>query len=178
MTFLKKRLPQWQEVVQVLGTTVFLVFGKSLYNFFYRFPSFIFSHSLGAIVGILSYMLSFALLESLLVVALMIILCVILPQKWLNNGFAYKGSLAVLVLALAMIRLDHLANDEIPNLDVLYHGFARRTLAALVSVLLLVFIPPLRKLLKEIVERMQIFAYVYVTLGIIGLVIIIFRNLW
>jgi hypothetical protein len=179
MDLFRHRLPQQQEIMQVLGTTTFIVFGWSLGGFFYRFPSFLLGHDIGSLLGILSYMLSFALLETLLILAGLILLCVLFPQKWFKEGFAYKGSLTALIAALAMIQLQDLMGklEKLPEPEILYRGLLFTLLITSALILVLQFVKPLQKILLEIVERMQIFAYIYLSLAIAGLLVVLVRNL-
>lgn len=179
MNLIRHRLPQQQEIMQVLGTTTFIVFGWSLGGFFYRFPSFLLGHDIGSLLGILGYMLSFALLETLLILGGLIFICVLLPQKWFREGFAYKGSLTVVVTALAMLQLQNLMGnlERLPERGILYQGLLFTLLITVVSILVFQFVKPLQKILLEIVERMQIFAYIYVPLAMAGLLVVLLRNL-
>lgn len=178
MINLRHRLPTKQDIMQVLGTTLFLVFGWSLRGFFFLAPSFLLNHSLATIVGILSYMMGFALFESLLVMSGLISLCVVLPRSWFREGFAYKGSLVVLVAAFATVKLQNLLTDEMLPRTVLYQGFTITIFGIVLSILLFQFVRPLQSIMLEIVDRMQIFVYLYVTLGIAAIAIVIFRVIW
>jgi hypothetical protein len=179
MNLFRHRLPEQQEIMQVLGTTTFIVFGWSLGGFFYRFPSFLLGHDIGSLVGILGYMLSFALLETLLILVALILLCVLLPQKWFKEGFAYKGSVTVLIAALAMVQLQDLMGklESLPERGILYQGLLFTLLITFALILVLQLVKPLQKILLEIVERMQIFAYIYLPLAVVGLLVVIVRNL-
>jgi hypothetical protein len=91
MTFLFNRFPKREDILPVFGGIVFVVFSWSIRGFLYIFPSLILRHSVSETLSVLCYMLAFSLFESLLLMGGGLLISMVLPRKWLVEGFAYKG---------------------------------------------------------------------------------------
>jgi hypothetical protein len=177
MTFLFNRFPKREEVLPVFGSVVFVVFSWSIRGFLYIVPSLILRHSVGETLSVLCYMLAFSLLESLLLISGVVLVSIFLPRKWFLEGFAYKGFIALLVFTVALIVLQNNLTNVLPPVNLLYLGFAI-TMGVMVALLFLSDkVTVFRKALLAIAERLQVFVYIYVPLGILGMVVVIFRNL-
>jgi hypothetical protein len=180
LTLIKQRLARPQDILFVYGGVVFLVFSWAFRGFFDQLTSLRLYHSVGEIMAVFSYLMAFALLESLVFTGGLILLGFILPQKWLKEGFAYKGFLATLVAAIAMIFLHYYLfslHYATPPMQVIYEGFG-------IGVAVLIFLiwisqnfPKVQNFLLALVERLQVFSYLYIPLGLIGLVVVILRNI-
>jgi hypothetical protein len=183
---MRSRLPEKRATLEVLSVVLFAVFGWSIRGFLYKIPSFTLYFGFGANLAILCYMLAFALLESLLVTGLLAGLATLLPSRFLKEGFAWKGFVIVLVAAIAMIvfegwyRIDFfkdiMAGDR-SSIAPFIVGLLV-SIVALVGLLLLVRSQPrLQRVVMYIAEQLSIFTYIYVPLGLIGLVVVVIRNL-
>jgi hypothetical protein len=80
-----------------------------------------------------------------------------------------------------MIRLHYYLfslNYAMPPMNVIYLGTGI-TIIGLIS-LIWVFqsFPQLQRFLLALQERLQIFTYLYIPLGILGLTVVVLRNLW
>jgi hypothetical protein len=129
------------------------------------------------IVGILSYMMAFALFESLSVAGGLVLASVVLPGKWYREGFAYKGFLTVSVAAYFMVRLQRYLESEMPLREILLQRFGVALFILILSILVFHFLKPLQKLVLEVEERLQVFLYFYIPLGVLGILVIVIRNL-
>jgi hypothetical protein len=180
LLILRNRLPTRQEVVYVFGAVVFAVYSWSIRGFLFQLSSLILYYNSWQIIAVLFYLMAFALLESMAFTGSLALMGFFLPQKWFRVGFAYKGFLATLVIGLAMIKLQsylYILNYELPDIGVLGWGLGI-TLSILVALFLLVQkVPPLQKILLDVEERLQIFIYFYVPLGIAGLLVVLLRNI-
>ena len=179
--FIRKRLPEQNEFYAVLAIVVFVVFGWSMRGFLHEVPSFINYFRVGQILAIFAYMMGFALLESLLVTFGLGLLSLILPVPWFRNGFIYKSFITLLVGGGAMLWLENTImswNNRFPPVELLL-AFAGVTVGLWVVLLLLFhYIKPLQKALLFIADRIGVMAYLYVPLGLLGLVVVLLRNLW
>lgn len=141
---------------------------------------------LGDIVAILSYMLGFALIESTSVLAILILISILLPQNWLKVGFAYKCFLIILVTTIGLIlfqgyyKIGYFQN--LINHD--YTGFTPIVIGLIMSVvilmgLLLFFENRLRlqNYMTMLMDRFSVFGYIYIPLGLIGILVVLFRNI-
>ena len=177
MTFLFNRFPKREEILSVFGGVVFIVFSWSIRGFLYIFPSLILRHSLGETLSVLCYMLAFSLFESLFLIGGELLVSMVLPQKWFLEGFAYKGFISILVFTIALIVLQDNFTNTLPPVNILYLGFAITISVIVVMFFLLDKVAVFRKTLLAIEERLQVFVYIYVPLGILGIVVVVFRNL-
>jgi hypothetical protein len=177
---LKNRIPYWQDTIYVFSGVIFIIYSWSVRGFLYQLPSLILYHRILDIISVLFYLMAFALLESLVVMSGLILLGFILPRKWFVEGFAYKGFLTAFVAGISMISLQgylYSLNYETPSMNIVYLGLFV-TLVALVGLILLFQkLSKLQKILLIVEEQLQIFIYLYIPLGIAGLMVIFFRNL-
>jgi hypothetical protein len=178
MDSLKKRLPDRRETQMVLGFLVFVVFSWSVRGFLYRVTSFLLYFDTGEVLSVFFYMMAFALLESLLVLGGLLLLTIVLPGKWFRVGFSYKASLIVLVTAVAMILLQGMLTSEAPSQVILLIGM----IVSLVVLFGLNFafyrIQRLQSGLNAVLDRFTVFTYLYIPLGIVGLLVVLVRNLF
>ena len=181
-----RRLPARRDTLQVFGVVLFAVFGWSIRGFLYKIPAFTLYFGLLNNLSILGYMLSFALIESLLVTASLLVLSVILPARALKEGFAYKGSLIVFTATVAMIlfelwfRIDFF-KDIMAGQYYMLPPFVIGLVLSVASLLALVWLfhsrPRLQKYVLLAADQLGIFTYIYVPLGLIGLFVVIIRNI-
>jgi len=180
LSFFRKRLPERSEVYTALGVVIFVVYGWSMRSFFYEVPSFILYFKIGQILAIFAYMMGFALLESLLATFCLGLLSLLLPVSWFKNGFVYKSFITVLVGAIALLWLENTImtfNNKFPPVELLLT--AAGIILGVWVVLLLAFhyIKLLQKPVLFIADRIGVMAYLYIPLGVIGLIVVLIRNI-
>jgi hypothetical protein len=182
---LRARFPSRRETVQVLGVVLFVVFGWAIRGFLFKIPSFTLYFGLGANLAILSYMLAFALLESIIVTGSLVLLSVLLPARWLRDGFDYKGFIIVLVAAVSMILFENyykadFFKDILAGATYPFPPFIWGTIGAVLLLAALLWLahaqPQFRKYALFVVEQLSLFTYIYVPLGLIGLAVVLIRN--
>ncbi|MGZ9236050.1 MAG: hypothetical protein ACXW4E_11045, partial [Anaerolineales bacterium] len=140
--------------------------------------SFLLYFRLAEISVVFAYMMAFALLESLIVTAGLTLAAIILPSKWLGDGFAYKGFIFVAVGSSAAYVLQKNLRYEFPSTQMLIlHLVIALTSSALFIAASHVW-APLQKVLLDIQDRISIMLYVYVPIGLVSLVVVAFRNLF
>jgi hypothetical protein len=180
---LKARLPTRQEALTVFSVIVFIVFSWTLYRVFWWVPSWLEYLSIWSILIILAYVLAFALFESLAVFSLIVFLGLLYPKKYFKDQFVVQGSalsaLLGVVAFLVQRKIGLIYRLELWQ-TLTYPALILIGVIALVPILSIVFkrINRLSRLALVIAERMTIFAYLYVPLGLIGAVVVIVRNLW
>ena len=116
------RLPGRRDASLVFGVVLFAVFGWSIRGFLFKLPALALYFGLGANLAVLSYMLSFALLESLLVMLVLLAICALLPPRVLNDGFAYKAFLILAVTIIGLIRFEDYYKVEFFK-DIMAHNY-------------------------------------------------------
>jgi hypothetical protein len=121
-------------------------------------------------------MMAFALLESLAVTGLLALLSALLPARWLRDGFALKGFISILVFTITSIVLQKFL-DKLPSTFMLIVA----TLAPMAIIALLMLaarsVPRFRNILLNIEDRILIMLFVYVPIGLLSLVAVLYRNL-
>jgi hypothetical protein len=182
----RSRLPARRDIVGVFGVVLFAVFGWSIRGFLYKIPAFALYFGIGSNLAILSYMFAFALFESVLVSGCLVLVASILPGHLLKQGFSYKGFIVVLVATVAMILFEgyykvDFFKDIMNGDDSSIPPFVIGSIVTMVVLAGLLWLarwqPRVQKALQVMVDQLSIFTYIYVPLGLIGLVVVIIRNL-
>lgn len=180
---LRKRLPSKREILLVFAATVFPVYSWAMLRLFYILPSWLKFLSPGEIITTSMYIFPGALLESAIILAGLLFIAFILPPKYFRNQFVAQGSLLVwLYAAWSAFLIDHitLAFDWSLREIAVYASIFLAIVIA--STVLLCFLAvyrfkALNRLIVTIVERLTIFLYLYIPLSLIGLAVVIVRNL-
>jgi hypothetical protein len=175
----KKHLPPRQDLLPVFGTVLFPVFSWSIIWFFQKMPGWQPFLSIWDILSILAYGLAFALLESLAVLGLVLILAAILPARVLRAHFVPLGSTLVLGLTFWAI-VFQLIFDPVINYwsggeFALWFGMA---LVFIILTMLLVHRSgQIQGIVTALADRLTVFVYLYVFLGLLGVVVVAVRNI-
>jgi hypothetical protein len=178
MQFLRDRLPHRKEIISVLGVSLFVCHSWSIRGFLNDLPSLLLYFRSLEIAVIFAYMMAFAFLESLLVTAGLGLVGALLPSKWLKEGFAYKSLIAVLVGAGAAILLQKNLRYDFPSIKMLILYSVVPLILIVVLIVLSWFWSPLQRILLDVLDRLSIMLYIYVPLGLLSLVVVVFRNLF
>jgi hypothetical protein len=177
------RLPSKSEITPVFSTVVFIFFSWSLYRMFWQIPSWLYYLNVWDVLILAAYVVSFALFESLIVLGFVMLLAFILPGKYLKDNFIVQGSLAAFLLGLGAVGLQR-------KIGLIYKLEIWQILAYPVLVLIglialtvagaYIFkrFPRLARLAANLADRMTIFAYIYVPIAILGLAVVIWRNIF
>jgi hypothetical protein len=177
------RLPDRQDILYVFGGVVFIVYAWAVQGFFYQLSSLRLYHNIADIFAVFCYLMAFALLESLLVIGVLISTAFLLPSKWFRDGFAVKGFLAVLVLGGAMVMLQkylysqQISDYQMPSPSTLSGGMIAVFILVVVLILFIQNVPVIRNLILAFEERLQVFLYVFVPIGILSFIVIFLRNI-
>lgn len=182
----RNKLPVQAEILSVFNVVIFAVFGWSIRGFLFEIPAFLLYLGIGDITAVLFYMLAFALVESIVITGGLVIVSMVLPSNWLRTGFAYKGFLIVLVATIGFILFQgyykigffqNLVKNDYSNFQPVLAGL-------IVGVLCLVGLfwvfhvkPSFQHYLSKFIEQFTLFGYIYIPLGIIGLLMVLVRNL-
>lgn len=180
--FLRRKLPARREALLVFSLAVFLVYSWTIFRLFYELPSWLFYLGIGKILVLVAYALSFALLESALLFAFACLYSLLLPVRVFRAQFIAQGSLLVGLVSLAAVTAQRNLG-KIPQLqswEVIVYPLA--AVLMLIPILLLstwVFerLNPLPLLLQSLAERISVFSYLYLPLGLLSLALVVIRNL-
>lgn len=177
LDFSRQRLPVKEDVKLAFSMAALLVFSWSLRGFFFNVPAYLLSYTVWDILAIAAYMLSFALLETLLVTGGMVLLAALLPQKILKEGFSYKAAWFFLAFGLVSVHIQYTMSNQPKTAFLLRELFAGLALW-LLPALLTQFIGAVRRVVLDLLDRLTIFSYLYVPLGMISLIVVVLRLMW
>jgi hypothetical protein len=175
--FIQKRFPNRSEIIPVLGAVVFACFSWMILNFINKLSSFILYFNLGEILAIFAYMMAFALLESLVFIGFLILVSGLLPSSWLKEDFAFKGFIITVIAAITSILFQHALRDDFPSMLMLVTSVVLPILAIAVLIFLIRSMPRVQNILLNIADRLSILLFLYVPIGIISLLVVVYRNL-
>lgn len=167
----------------MLSACVFAVFFWAFLNIFNNFPSFIQQRTPAEMVGISSYILTFAFFESLLYfIILFPILCLaalLLPKKFLGEHLAPAGAvLALLIAAIAMyIQYDYETLTSLSIRRILFY-LGLIGLAYLAYYIVLIRFPKVDQVARSIFQRVSVLSVIYAVFGVIGILIVVLRNVF
>lgn len=182
-TRLKSRLPEKEQILPVLSAIIFVVFTWSLYRMFFQLPSWLGYLSLGNVLSLAAYVLMFALVESLLLLAVLLILGAVLPANWLRKNFIVQGSTLTGIATLIAYLLQRNVGGlyKLPPERLLLNSLlilSGLVLALAASAFIYKRLPVLQKWIGSLADRLTIFAYIYIPLGILSLAVVLLRNLF
>jgi hypothetical protein len=164
-------------MIAVLAVAVFMCFTWTLIGFFNKLSSFVLYFTPGEIANIFAFMMAFALLESLVAAVLLVLLSAILPSNWLKEGFAFKGFVILLVATVAAILFQKALRDHFPSIQMLLTYLLLPLLLISLLVWLVHSRPRLQNILLSVQDRILIMLFIYVPLGVIGLLVVMARDL-
>jgi hypothetical protein len=187
LDMLRRKLPGRAEVLSVFNVLIFVVFGWSIRGFLFEIPSFLLYLNLGDMAAVVFYMMAFAFLECIFLTGGLVLVSLILPSNWFKTGFGYKGFLIILVATSCFILFqgyykvgffqNFLNNDYSPLRPVLIGmGSGLVVLGGLFW--LFHNRPRLQKYLSTFIEQFSVFSYIYVPLGVIGILVVFVRNIF
>jgi hypothetical protein len=160
------------------GAIAFPVHVWAIINVLAIFPAWLLRLSIWELAGVISYPLVDALLESCILWTVLVGLSYILPKKWLANKFVGLSS-ALMWLLAAWAMLAQFIFDRI-----IEWGTGQLLPALLLVVLSFRLIYWLVQRygrvegwIKKITQALVVLAYIYVVADLLGLVVVIIRNL-
>ncbi len=177
LDFLNRRMPARNDIFLALSMAVFIIFSWSLRALFFNLPSFRLSHTNGEILIVAAYTLMIALFESLFVTFGMAILAVLLPGAILKEGFSYKASYFLIASAIIFIHVQSVLTNQ-TTISYLVIQFALMFAIWLGLVLLTVYVGAVRKIVLDVLDRLTIFSYIYIPLGVVSMLVVFVRLLW
>jgi hypothetical protein len=166
-----KRNPPREEIFPVYGTITFLVFSWTVFHIFWKLPSWLNILTLGEIGVVVSYSLANALIESLVVLVCVLALSVILPGSLLSDKFILRGNVLVFLTTFWVAWFDIIFTWFVPSFrDVLSFILT----SVLVSGLLLFLLRRasfMGRFITSLSDRLTVFLYIWLPLGIIGILV-------
>jgi len=174
---LRKKIPPLHEILAVYATIVFLIYGWASITFFWKVPSWLYFLSIGEIAAILSYTFASSLLECTIILFIFLFAGLVLPSRLLADRFAVRASLIVYSLTFWMVLFTLNTLIQLPTTsDFITFGLGVSVTSAL-AILLSERISFVPGLVMAVGNRLTIFLYLWLPLGLLGILVIIFRIL-
>ncbi len=180
---IKTRLPEASQILPAFSVIVFVVYTWSLYRMFFQLPSWLGYLSLTNVLSLTAYVLMFALFESLFLLGILLVSGALLPKSWLRKDFTVQGSTLTGVAAFGAylvqrkVGLLYKLSPEQLLLNILL-SLLGLILTLAISAFIYSKLPRLQGWVRSLAERMTVFAYIYIPLSILSLVVVILRNLF
>jgi hypothetical protein len=178
MVSLQRRVPPKEQIVMVFASCTFIVYTWAILHFLYKTPGWTMFLSWNEIGGILGYTVAFALVESIIVTSFMVIAAVMLPAVLFRARFVAQGTGTLLVFAFWAAMFSYIYETTPkwhPGRMLLWTSLLATT-TVIVGVLVH-RLDLLDRVLTTVAERLTIFLYLYLPLGLIGIVLVFARNL-
>ena len=174
-----QKLPSRRESTLLLAACVLPVYGWSIFMYFWEVPGWEKYLSAWDIANILAYVLALALMESLLLFSVLVLLRVLLPTRMVRDRFVAKATMFVGMNVLWAILL-HLT---ILSDQILIWTVGRYVLCVAVYLLSMIFSWAFVHFseffaarIEDLVDRMTVFVYLYVPLGVFSTLTVIARK--
>lgn len=178
MQRLKERLPARDDIWAFYATVVFVVYGWTSLQFFWKLASWFYFLTLGEIAGLVAYALVADLLESLLILAAGLALAFVLPPRLVRISFVAWAAILVYVLTFWALFFDFAflwkepAATDVPVLCAGWGGMAAA------GIYLAYRFPALERGLISFSDRLKVFLYVWIPLSLAALPVVLGRILF
>jgi len=177
LAYLKDRLPGTEDLRLVFVGTVFLIHVWAIINMFDALPAWILRMRAFDLIGVVSYVLVFALLESLVATGALILLAVILPGKLLREKFLAQGTSLLLVAGLWSIVVHFYYGDMVANRQYLFLWGAGFLVTTWFVYWLAGRIGKIDTILRTVLQRLEFLSFVYLLIDSLAIIVIIIRNI-
>jgi len=179
MERLLKRLPDWQSVLGVYATAVFVIYSWAVFRSFWKLPSWTFVLDIWEILSVYAYAFVVAFLESIVLLSILLLIGLVLPARWWNDRFTSLSLIwLILIEGSIMLRLYQIRAPALWNEFVYNQGswWAYTFALGLLLSLVVSRIRWLQRCLELLAEHMVVFLYIYLPLTVISFVVVLFRN--
>jgi hypothetical protein len=177
-----KRIPGFGEILPTFAFIAFLVYGRMLYIFAWKLPSWLMNLTMGEIFSVLSYSLVFAVLECLGLTLILLVICFVLPAKWFRDDFIVRSTWLMTVWLVSMMiyfaRMSSLGLElGLTVVDYIYPWiFVTLGMAALAG-FASTRVRFMRTVAAWFADRTIIFLFIFLPASLVGLIVMVFRNI-
>lgn len=177
MVTFRSRFAPRRDILLLFGACVFPVQVWSIVNVLREVPAWVLRLSLWDLIGVIAYTQAFALLESAIIFLVLILLGAILPGRLFRDRFVAQGSMAVF-LTSAWAVAAHYSDDAIRlwSAKMFLLGFAVYLASVAVFYGLIHRHDRLAEAIRSLVERLLVLSLLYVSIDVLSLLIVAFRN--
>lgn len=173
-----RRFPSRQDIFYVLGAGAIPIFIWALLSFLNAVPGFALRLNIWELVGMASYVMATALVESIILVVPFVLVSAILPARVFKDRFVPVGSTIIVITCLAMMYANYNTLDlTTVDQNSLWLGVGAYLVVLALAIFAVVRFPRVAHIIQNLVARLAVLAYVYMGLGVLGIIIILIRNL-
>ncbi|HJQ13232.1 MAG TPA: hypothetical protein VJ830_00680 [Anaerolineales bacterium] len=174
---MRKRLPEFQSIVQVYAVIAVLFAGWTITAFLWKLSAWLLLLNLGEVFTIFSYAMAANFLESLSILLLLLIACSLLPARVLRDEFVVRGTiLSAGIIGSLMVFVG----------SQMYFGIERGVLLLIapLSVLILTAfllqraskLHQVRSIAVLFSDRVVVFLFILLPLFAVASIYVLFRN--
>lgn len=171
MAIFKERYSR-DDLILLFVYTAFPIHIWTIVNMLKDVPSWALYMRYWELVSTVAYTLVFALFETLVVFTPIILIGLVIPKRWVSKVFVPWAGVMLIEGAIAAI-----AFQEI----IVTYGPKKMTLAVILlamalSTVIVIWSQKLREIVRVVAQRFSILAFLYIFFDLVGLVIVIMRN--
>lgn len=173
------RLPPRADIFPVYSLIVFWVYSWAVLVFLFNLPSWMLQIPISEILAFLCYALVFAFLDSLLMLGIVLLAAAGLPAAWLRDDFSVGGGILASCLILWVIIVNPIFAELVkwPAWHIALILFLA-VFSAAVFVWIGRRVRQLRRFTLWLGTSAGLFVYLYGGLSVIGLLVVLARNLF
>lgn len=175
---IQARIPDKRNIVTVFAVAMFFVYTWTLYNSFWKLPSWLFFLQMGEILSIYAYAFVVNFMESIILLLITLLPALLLPRQWWTDTFISKGFVFILVILSSAIF--HMSLFRTPDTRAVFvSGQPIWWVATLLMVAILTWLAGkvkwMRGGLETVADRFLVFLYIYLPLTALAFLIILAR---
>lgn len=175
---LRERFPSRREMLAIFGLVSFPIFLWANLQVFREMPSWLLRLTTGELVGVMAYVEAFALVESAAFFVGMLTVMALLHGRWLEGHRMVFSLVVTLMVSLAAVVV-HYMDESLRQWGLL--GIAVPTGAMILGAAPLLYFTmrteKWSRAIQEVVDRVILLSLLYTSLGLIGLLIVVVRNI-
>ena len=181
--YLARKLPSRSEALPVFSLAVFFIYSWTIFRMFYEPPSWLYYLNILNILVLVAYAMMFALVESSLLFVFTCFIGILLPERIFRQRFVTQGcllvSLVCFVAVSAQRRLGLILQMQSWQIIIVPLAFILLSIAILVlSAWIYDRFTRIPAFVQGLAERISVFVYIYLPLGLLSLGVVLFRNLF
>jgi hypothetical protein len=181
LAIFRSRFPSKHDAFLLFAVCVFPIHVWSILNLLWVLPAWVLRSNIWDVVGMIAYTQAVALFESVIVLFVLLLVCGVLPVRVLGERIVAHGSMAVFVTTGWAIGLHYHVDRYISNLSSwpyvgLLLWFAIYVACMGGTYLLICRRSRVKEILDSLVERLSVLSCLYVALDLLGLAVLVFRN--
>ena len=174
MAIFKQRFSK-EEVIRVLAFCVIPTHSWTIMNMLQDFPAWLISLNLWDLIGTVSYTLTSVLFEALVVFLVLMLLGFMIPKKWIGDRYVALSGLIIIETTIFAIIAHHYIRQAIAR--QLFPIIIIFLVCLVLTTVLVKEAPWINLLLSRITVPLTTLSIVFISVDLIGVFIILIRQL-